>query len=53
MLKFVLAYQLAIDTITADKRLKMRKYELDNNNWGIVEDLVSVLEVQRSHSVHI
>jgi hypothetical protein len=53
MLKFVLAYRLAIDTITADKRLKMRKYELDNDNWGIVEDLVSVLEVQWSHFIHI
>jgi hypothetical protein len=53
MLKFVLAYRLAIDAITADKRLKMRKYELDNDNWGIVEDLVSVLEVRWSHFIHI
>ena len=53
MLKFVLAYRLAIDKITANKCLKLRKYELDNDNWAIVEDLVSVLEVRRSRSIYI
>ena len=53
MLKFVLAYWLSIDKITANKCLKLRKYELDNDNWAIVEDLVSVLEVRQSHSVYI
>ena len=53
MLKFVLAYRLAIDKITTDKCLKLRKYELDNDNWAIVEDLVSVLEVCQSHSIYI
>jgi hypothetical protein len=45
MLRFVLTYRTAIDKITADKALKLRKYELDNDDWGIVEDLVCVLEV--------
>jgi hypothetical protein len=53
MLKFVLAYQVAIDKITADKDLKLRRYELDNDNWIIVEELVSVLEVCSSHSVYL
>ena len=53
MLKFMLAYWLAIDKITADKCLKLRKYKLDNDNWAIVEDLVSVLEVRQSHSIYI
>ena len=45
MMQFVLTYRKAIDKITADKTLKMRKYELDNDDWLIVEDLVAVLEV--------
>jgi hypothetical protein len=45
MMRFAVAYRLAIDKITADKTLKLRKYELDNDDWVIIEDLVNVLEV--------
>ena len=45
MMRFVLTYRAAIDKITADKALKLRRYELDNDDWVIIEDLVSVLEV--------
>ena len=45
MLKFVLTYRVVIDKITADKGLKLRRYELDNDNWVIIEDFVSILEV--------
>jgi len=45
MLSFVLRYRQAIDTVTADKGLKLRKFELDDDEWKIVSDLVSVLEV--------
>lgn len=48
MMRFVLLYRTAIDRITADKALKLRKYELDNDEWVIVEDLVSVLEVSKN-----
>lgn len=48
-MRFVLTYRPAIDKITADKALKLRRYELDNDDWVIVEDLVSVLEVRRLH----
>jgi hypothetical protein len=34
-----------IDSITADKALKLRKFELDDEHWDIVADLVTVLEV--------
>ena len=43
MMHFVLTYRQAVDQITADKALKLRRYELDNDDWVIVEDLVSVL----------
>ena len=36
---------MAIDRVTGDKGLKLRRYELDNEDWVIIEDLVSVLEV--------
>jgi hypothetical protein len=52
MMKFALTYRVAIDKITADKGLKLRRYELDNDNWTIIEDLVSVLEVCMSRFVY-
>ena len=45
MMHFVLTYRQAIDQITADKGLKLRRYELDGDDWAIIENLVSVLEV--------
>jgi hypothetical protein len=48
MMRFVLTYWKAIDQITADKVLKLRRYKLDNDDWSIIEDLVSVLEVNSS-----
>ena len=44
MMCFVLMYRKAVNQVTTDKDLKLRKYELDNNDWVIVGDLVSVLE---------
>lgn len=44
MLQFSLSYRKVIDIITADKNLKLRKYELDNEDWKIAEDLSAVLE---------
>jgi len=45
MMAFALKYRKPIDSVTADKSLKLRKYELDNEGWGIIEQLVSVLQV--------
>lgn len=45
MLQFALKYRPAIDAITAKKTLKLRRYELQDDEWKIVGDLVSVLEV--------
>jgi len=45
MLRFVLTYRTAIDKITADESLKLRRYKLDNDDWVIIEELVCVLEV--------
>src|SRR6266852_2690960 len=45
MMVFALEYRKPIDSITADKSLKLQRYELDNKGWGIIEQLVSVLQV--------
>jgi hypothetical protein len=45
MMSFVLKYQAAIDSITADKGLKLRRYRLDDKDWKIVSNLVSILEI--------
>jgi hypothetical protein len=49
MLSFAIKYRSAIDAMTADKSLKLRKLELETEEWAIAEDLVSVLLV-RVHS---
>ena len=44
MLIFTHKYRQAIDEITGDS--DMRKYELDENEWEIVDQLCNLLEVQ-------
>ena len=45
MLEVALEYRAAVDDITANKALKLRKYELDDDDWAIVRDLLRVLRV--------
>lgn len=45
MLSVAVEYRTAIDDITADKSVKLRKYELDEEDWEIVRDLLHVLKV--------
>ena len=45
MLQMALQYHSAIDHITTDKTLKLRKYELDDDDWEIITDLIRVLKV--------
>ena len=52
MMHFVLTYRKAIDQITADKGLKLRKYELDNDDWVVVEDLFNILKVYSLVCMH-
>jgi hypothetical protein len=48
MLDFALKYRTVIDTMTADKSLKLRMFELETEEWGIVEELVTVLRLYKS-----
>jgi hypothetical protein len=45
MAKVALKYRLAIDDITANKSLKLCKFELDDDDWKIIGDLLRVLKV--------
>ena len=44
MLIFALKYRKAIDGITADKEFKLCRYELDEEEWTIIDDLSAVLK---------
>jgi hypothetical protein len=46
MLVFALRYRKPIDAVTADKGLKLRKYELDDEEWAIAQELIDILEVR-------
>ena len=47
MLKFALQYHKAINGITSDRN--MRKYELLEDEWGLVQQLGDVLRVHFAH----
>jgi hypothetical protein len=48
MLSVVQAYRKPVDDVTADKSLKLRKFELDSDEWQIIDDLLFVLAVNGS-----
>ena len=45
MVKMAYRFRPAIDDITADKSLKLRKCELDDDDWKVIGDLIRVLKV--------
>ena len=45
MLSFSYTYREAYNEITSNRDMKMRKYELSDKEWRIVNDLASVLKV--------
>jgi hypothetical protein len=46
MLQFALKYHKALDAITAERTLKLRKYELEPEDWLIIKDLATILLAQ-------
>ncbi|KAF6746980.1 hypothetical protein DFP72DRAFT_766809, partial [Ephemerocybe angulata] len=42
---FALEYRVVVEAITGEKSAGLRDYELGEAEWGIVEELVSVLKV--------
>ena len=44
MLDFAIDYRTAIDTITSNRDLNLRKYELADKEWAIAENLHDTLK---------
>ena len=49
MLDFAVEHIAAINTITADRDMKLRKYELSEGDWDIARQLRDVLKVFSSY----
>ena len=45
MLDFAISYREAIDALTANRLLKLRRFELDNEEWEVAEWLRDTLRV--------
>ena len=45
MLEFAVEHITAINTITADRDMKLRKYELSESDWDIARQLRDALKV--------
>lgn len=45
MLNFAVEYREALDAITGDRDMKLRQYELSEEDWNIATQLRDVLKV--------
>jgi hypothetical protein len=45
MVEFAIEYCTALDTLTADRDMNLRKFELSKKEWGLVTELCEVLKV--------
>lgn len=45
MINFAVEYRLALDEITGERDMKLRKYELSEAEWGIASQLRDTLKV--------
>lgn len=50
MLDFSVKYQAAIQEFTSNLKLGLRKYELDNEEWELAEQLRDVLKVREYYN---
>jgi len=53
MLVFVVQYESAINDITGDKSMNLRKYKLDEAEWNIASQLHSTLKVHANPFLEI
>ena len=45
MLNFALEYRVPIDKITSNHELNLRKYELQDDEWAVAQNLCDTLKV--------
>jgi hypothetical protein len=53
MLQFALDYQAGLEEITSDRDMKLRKYEMDEEEWELARQLCQVLKVHVTGISHI
>jgi hypothetical protein len=46
MLEFAITYREALDIITGDREMKLRQYEMDEDEWEIASQLCKALKVR-------
>ena len=49
MLAFTVKYRNALDKMTSDRKNDLCKYEMDDNDWKLAEQLRNVLKVSLYH----
>jgi hypothetical protein len=45
MLEFALEYRAALNTMTDERDMKLRKFELSKKEWGMASELCKALQV--------
>ena len=50
MVEFAIEYRDALDTMTADRGMNLRKFELSKKEWNMATELSDVLRVRFSFS---
>ena len=45
MLEFAIEYRTGLDTMTADREMNLRKFELSKKEWSMASELCDVLQV--------
>ena len=45
MISVAIEYRVAVDDVTANKLLKLRKHKLEDDDWLVLKDLLRVLKV--------
>ena len=50
MVEFAIEYRDALDTMTADRGMNLRKFELSKKEWNMATELSDVLRVGFSFS---
>lgn len=53
MLDFAVEYREALDSMTGNQRMKLRQYELTEEDWEITTQLRNVLKVRYQPNVHV
>lgn len=51
MLEYALNHRKAVDSVTQDRALGLRKFELDDSEWVLLEQLHDVLKVRASNTL--